>query len=1106
MMQKKLSKGWIFFTVLLVIWIAQSCGESNQKVQFAFELLSPEFTGLDFVNELGVSKELNIFNYMYYYNGAGVAVGDFNNDGLTDIFFTSNLGEERMYLNRGGMKFEDVSHLTEISGGPNAFTTGVSVVDINGDGLLDIYVCQVGSYRNLDSRNRLFICTHINEAGIPQYREAAEEYGIDFKGFSTMAGFFDYDLDGDLDLFLMNHSLHHNGTFGQRSSFLGIVDSLSGDKLYRNDNGKFVDVTTEAGIHSMVIGYGLGLSFADVNMDGYPDIYVGNDFHENDYLYINNGDGTFTERIADYIGHTSKFSMGVDMADVNNDMLPDIISLDMLPEDPFILKSSEGEDALDIFNFKIKYGYNHQHSKNCLQINNGNGTFSEIGRYAGVYATDWSWTPLLFDFNLDGFKDLFITNGIPRRMNDIDYINFISGNEIQYKIQFDHLEEKDLSVIDNIPEIKLLNKFFLGHSDLRFEDIQNRIKGDKISFSNSAAYADFDNDGDLDVVVNNINDPAFLYRNKAVENGAKSCRIKLKGKSKNLHALGTKVIAWQKGDIQSYEQWQCRGFQSSMLTDIYISLTSPAIDSLLVIWPDNTFLILKNIDATEIDLAWEDGLPVFDYQSLKKRFKFSVSSHEEEFALLHTHKENPFVEFDREKLIPHSTSSEGPALAVGDLNGDGIDDIFMGSSKHHKAALYLSENSGNYRKMDIDMDDTYEETVAVIADLTGNGINDLMIGSGGNEFFLTSKFTAPLLYINDGTGNLTKKADAFPEKIRLTTGALCLIDINEDGLPDVFLGARAVPWAYGEIPTSYFLINKGNGIFEDHTERVLPDEGRIGMVMSCACADITGDNIKEIIPALEWGKAGYLKLTKDRFVWQDIFPENGWWTAVKLADLNGNGLQDIILTNQGLNTRLQAGKHKPVRMYYADFDDNDTKEQILSYYLGDQNIPFANISEFHAQIPMLKKRFIKAADFASSDFKKWFPAEKYAYFLEASYMKTSVFINQGDGKFSMISLPEETQWHYLSAIHIEDFDGDGYPEILLMGNYFDANVQLGRYDSCYGLILKRNKEGSYHTELLGGAVFGGQVKHILPIKTSGGNYLGVARNNDAFKLIQIQSL
>jgi len=545
---------------------------------------------LSFINQPLPSQYFNAFNFMYFYNGGGVAVGDFNNDGLQDVFFTANLASNKLFINKGDFKFLDVTRESGMEG-IDGWTTGTSVVDINNDGMLDIYVCQIGEYATMRGQNQLYICQGI-ENGIPQYKDNAKEYGLDFSGFSTQASFFDYDLDGDLDMFLMNYSLHQNGTFGQRKSFLGTVHDTSGDKLFKNDEGVFIDVTVESGIHSMVIGYGLGIATADVNLDGWPDIYIGNDFHENDYLYINQQDGTFEDAVTDQMMHTTRFSMGVDIGDVNNDGLSDIFSLDMLPEDPVILKSSLGEDELGVFNFKLGYGYNHQYARNNLQLNNGYGFFNEIGMLAGVHASDWSWSPLLFDFDHDGYKDLFISNGIPRRMNDIDYINWREANDdFKWKAQLDNLEEDDLVALEMMPEIKLPNKFFRNEKNLRFKDIGDLIGENLNTFSNGSTYADLDNDGDLDIVVNNSMDNPFIYKNMTIENNAENrnyISIDFDGTPDNINGIGSKVVVFKEKEILTYENFPVRGYQSNVQLSLNVGLGNTSeIDSVIVIWPDH---------------------------------------------------------------------------------------------------------------------------------------------------------------------------------------------------------------------------------------------------------------------------------------------------------------------------------------------------------------------------------------------------------------------------------------------------------------------------------------------------------------------------------------
>ena len=696
----------LFFTI-----IAISC-QKETPVKASFELLRKNVTGLDFENALKPSIEFNALTYMYFFNGGGVAAGDFNNDGLADLFFTSNMGENKLFLNEGNLHFRDITAQAGVAGTTSAldgggispkWSTGASVVDINNDGLLDLYVSQVGKYLTIKGQNHFYINKGIKD-GMPVFEDEAIQYGLDIVGFGTQAAFLDYDLDGDLDMYQLNHSVHANGTFGQKKDFEGTQNPLAGDKLMRNDGGKFVEVTMTAGIKSTVIGYGLGIAVGDVNLDGWPDIYIGNDFHENDYLYINQRNGTFKECLNAYIQHTSQFSMGVDIADINNDGWSEIISLDMLPEDPYILKSSLGEDDYGLYHFKLEYGYSHQYARNTLQKNNADATgpgqsptFSEIGMFAGVYATDWSWSSMFMDFDNDGNKDLFISNGIERRMNDIDYANFRMGDpDLRFKQGANLLEKKDMTAVEKMPQIKLPNKFFRNTGNFKFQDLEKAIKGTLPSFSNGSVYADLDNDGDLDVVVNNLQDEPFIYKNLEADQAeaGKSYRsLQLVGTPSNRSAVGARAIVFKKGGERLiYEHTPVHGFQSSALTRLHLGLGDPAtLDSILLIWPDMTYnhLQTNNLNRSII-CRWQPGLPTFDFDKFRKKtalpFEFTEISTKK--GLNYTHEENPFVEFNREGLIPHMVSSEGPALAVGDINGDGLEDVFFGSCKRRSSALY----------------------------------------------------------------------------------------------------------------------------------------------------------------------------------------------------------------------------------------------------------------------------------------------------------------------------------------------------------------------------------------------------------------------------------
>ncbi|WP_288096574.1 VCBS repeat-containing protein [Hydrotalea sp.] len=1076
-----------------------------------FRVLTDTQTGLHFQNHLKPSPNFNMFKYMYFYNGAGVGAGDFNNDGKIDLFFTANQGDNKLYLNKGGLKFEDV---TQQAGIPEdgEWSTGVSVVDINNDGLLDIYICRVGHYEVLNGHNQLLICTGIDSAGIPHYKDEAKAYGLDFSGFSTQAVFFDYDMDGDLDMFLLNHSVHQNGLFAPRKNFLGTYDSLSGDRIYRNNgNHTFTDVTRQTGINSSAISYGLGVVVADINLDGYPDLYVGNDFHENDYLYINQKNGTFSEENNQRLMHTSQFSMGVDVADVNNDGYPEIISMDMLPFDPYILKRSLGEDEYDIFYHKIDVGYNYQYTRNNLQLNRRNGMFSEIGLYSGVYATDWSWAPLWMDFDNDGKKDLFISNGIPKRMNDMDYVNFVSNEEIQKKINSNTIADQDMALVNKFPEIKIPNKFYRNSGQMVFVDEQNNIQNNQPTYSNGAVYADLDNDGDLDVVVNNIDEPVMVYEN-TTNNGAikKSyLELNLKGPGKNIHALGSKVIVYANGGIRTYEKYPTRGFQSSMEIPLHIGLDSTKIDSAFLIWPDNTYQRLGFAEKnTTITLQYKKGLPKFNYANITAFHPNTSRPMEditEKIHLNYLHKENHFVEFDRESLIPHMVSTEGPALAVADINHDGLEDVFIGASKTFKSAVFLQKPNGTFQQLNeptLNADSTYEDVDATWVDVNNDGNVDLVIASGGNEYYGMDERMQPRVYLNDGKGNLSKLPDAF-KNIYMTASSVSPFDFNGDGFVDVFIGGRAVPWNYGQTPTSYLLLNDGKGHFTDVTEKYAKGLSNIGLVTQGIWFDLNKDGKKDLIVTTEWNGIYAFMSQNGQFVKTTLTNKKGWWNFVLPVDVNNDGQIDLIAGNLGLNSRLKATEKEPVRLYVNDFDDNGHKEQVLTYYLEGKEIPFANKDELQKQIPILKKRFLYAENFAKATLPELFTQEKLssATVLEANYFSNAVLLNNGNMHFTVQALPWQAQLSPYKTGVVLDTGTNGLPNIFLGGNFYDNNIQMGRYDADFGTILTNNGHQQFTASTMNGLIIKGQIRHILPIAIGGRNCFILARNNDSTMVI-----
>ncbi|PTM10657.1 MAG: hypothetical protein DA408_15520 [Bacteroidetes bacterium] len=1074
-----------------------------------FRLLKKEQTGLDFVNQLRQSSEFNVFNYMYFFNGGGLAAGDFNQDGLVDLYFTSNMGPNKLFLNEGNLKFKDVTDAAKVAG-MEGWTSGATIVDINNDGMLDIYVSQMGEYKTINGRNQLFVCKEVVD-GIPHFEDEAIPYGLDLAGFATQATFFDYDLDGDLDMYQLNHSLHANGTFGQKATFVGTQHPTSGDKLMRNDGDTFTEVTMAAGINSTVIGYGLGVATADVNLDGWPDIYIANDFHENDYLYLNQKDGTFKEVLTEQIQHTSRFSMGVDIADINNDAQPDIVTLDMLPEDPYILKTSLAEDSYEVFQFKLRYGYNQQFSRNNLQLNNGNGTFSEIGLYAGVEATDWSWAPLFFDFENDGYRDLFISNGIPRRMNDIDYINFRENSELRWKGNTDNLEEEDLVMVDSMPRIKVANKFYRNAHNLRFTDLGKQIDGALVTYSTAAIYADLDNDGDLDVVVNNQEDEPYVYQNLSVDKGAAGDFIHLEfaGTPQNRHGIGATVVAYKGQETLLVQHFPTRGYLAAVPLGVYLGVGEQAqVDSVLVIWPDQTYQRYTDLAFNTLQtVTWSANLPRFDFQRLHlpKTAPYQFTDQTAAVRLNFRHDENPYVDFDREALMPNMVSAEGPAVAVGDVNGDGLDDVFLGAAKRDTSHLFLQLPNGTFRDATPAVfaeSALLEDVDARWADLDNDGDLDLVVANGGNEFRGNNPARLQRGYRNDGRGNLTLDLEMFPNSY-LTASVTAVADYDGDGWQDVFFGARAEPWHYGQPPRSLLYHNNGNGTFTEVGAQAAPALAKVGMVTDGQWADIDQDGDLDLVLSLEWGNIELLLNDGGQFQAQPAAQQESWWNTLLVHDFDQDGDLDILAGSYGENSKLTPTPEEPLRLYTNDFDRNEQEEHILTYYLDGKEYAFATYAELTKQLTYLKKKYLHARDFARASLDDLFGKDQLAaaQVLRVTSLSHTYFENTGGLKFVAHRLPDRLQFSTVNTLAAVDLDGDGRQEVLVGGNFDECNIEMGRYDASYGQVL-RLENGNWKDYPLGELSIVGKVKAIVPIQINGQPHFVIGRNDAAVEVIR----
>ena len=1060
-----------------------------------FDNPSVEATGVDFTNTLTQSNQMNILDYLYFYNGGGVAIGDINNDGLPDIFFTSNQQKNRLYLNKGNLKFEDISSSANIQGN-STWNTGVVMGDVNGDGLLDIYVCAVVGINGFNGYNELYI-----NNGDNTFTESAAQYGLDFDTYSSTAAFLDYDKDGDLDMYLLNHAVHTQESYG--SVALRYKKSYpTGDKLLRNDGGYFTDVSEQAGIFSGVNSYGLGLAIADFNQDGWPDIYVGNDFHEDDYYYINNTDGTFSERLKENFGHISRFSMGNDVADINHDAYPDLLSLDMLPEDESVLKSSEGDDNPQMLKMRTQIlGYHYQYTRNMLHINQQEAGYSETALISGVAATDWSWSALFEDFNQDGQQDLIIANGIPRRPNDLDYIKFVSGQNIKKKL--DNTRLVDQRALDMMPSGKVHNYIFEGSDSLVFSDRSKVwIKNDTL-VSTAMAMGDLDNDGDIDVVTNNINSPASLYINK-INDKRNYLKLRFKTNTKNTFGIGTKVFSYLNGVVQYKELYTVRGFQSSSEPILHFGYGNAVeVDSLWIVWPDNTIQKMYKV-ATNQNLLIEPKADrtTFDFKVLQQKKPQLFERVSGNIGVNYTHNENNFTDFNRQKLIPYQISDRGPATAVGDLNNDGKDDILFGSSKGSPIQLYLQTDStfiaADYPELNNNTDT--EVVTAAIFDANNDGKNDVFLGSGGGEYYNKMAPLRDAFFIQDENGMRKIELPAYFENASVVRP----FDFDNDGAIDVFVGSNAVNNDFGNIPNSYLLKNT-NGVFSIHENSQLQ---KSGMVTDALWDDFDNDGIKDLIVVGEWMAPKFFKNHNGTLKETPLLSEklHGLWQSITAYDMDGDGDTDYLLGNWGTNTKFKASSQYPMKMYYSDFDDNGSTETVIATAKNGEYYTIAGLDILSSQmVRLMRKKFTSYKSFAGKTIQEVFTAEllNQAELLEVHTLESGWLENK-DGSFVFHAFPIHMQLAPITAFLNFDFDKDGKEEVLAGGNYFGVKPYHGRYDSFPGAIIY-NKDSIVLTPALGLNLLSKAVTQLNQITVKDQNYLIVTINNNEAELYKLKN-
>jgi hypothetical protein len=1074
-----------FFGLLLIV----SCQGEKASDNSIFSLKDSSI-GISFENTLTYTEDFNPYVYRNFYNGGGVAVGDINNDGLEDIYFTGNMVDNKLYLNKGNWQFEDITIKAGVSCS-NVWSTGVTMVDLNGDGFLDLYVCKSGKPGGEKRHNELFI-----NNGDLTFTEASKEYGLDIEGLSVHAAFFDYDKDGDLDCYILNNSIKSIGGFDLVKDMRTVPDtSGSGNKFMRNDGNTFVDITQEAGIYSSKIGFGLGITLGDFNNDNWTDIFISNDFFEKDYLYINNKSGGFNEELENYFSSISMGSMGADLADLNNDLQSDLIVTEMLPTTEERKKTKTIFESWDKQQVAKKQGYYNQFSRNTLQKNLGNGNFVELGRQAGVSATEWSWSALLFDMDNDGLKDIFISNGIYKDLLDRDYLTFEANDEtIRNRI---NSSEKEVikKLIDAMPSQSVSNAVFHNQGNFNFINKSADWGLDQPSFSNGSAYGDFDNDGDLDIVVNNVNMPAFIYENKIDTAKQRSISLKLLQNNKNPNAIGAKVKIKYKNDKVNYvENFTSRGFQSSISSRLHLGVGNvEKIDSLWVTWPDGTIKILSNLQTNKLHTIEQssnrdDILSNSNFYNTKLIFK--------QIAPLFNfkHQENNYVDFNNERLLTQMYSNEGPAVASSDLNKDGIQDFFIGGAKNQSGKLFLSSNEGFIEfEKPFNVDKNSEDTDALFFDADNDGDQDLYVSHGGRAYSQYSTELNDVLYLNNDN-SFTKTINTLSFSKTISTSTVQAADYDNDGDLDLFIGERYKTNLYGEPCTGYILQNNGEGYFEVDNKNTL---SKIGMITDARWSDVNNDGWQDLIVMGEWmpikifiNNDGQLSDKSESY---NLKNTSGVWSSMEVLDVDTDGDMDIVAGNIGLNNFFESN----MRMYVGDFDGNGFKEQIICKKKGENYYPIVDKDELISQIPSLKKKLLYYKEYAKASMKFIFGDEilKKTYFVDLKMLNSMIFFNEND-KFTSQKLQSEVQHSPVYAITSEDVNNDGFVDLFFGGNQYLVKPQFGSYDASLGWVLYgphslKNKESK-----LSSLNIKGQIRDLKWIDYKNKKILIVAINNE----------